>query len=370
MPSSSTSTSLAVGLVSFLGVAAVIVACGSEGSEFDDGQNTNLFPDSGFAEGGGGPDVDLYANDPPPRWCGPAGGPAAPPMPGGTEECPDDKNKPGCACSTPGETAPCWTGLRKHRNLGICKDGVTECKPRNETSFAWGPCEGQVLPDTTATKGPQACMCFSQGKWQIDNLSPCFVEYNGTDWYGVSTVPLDSPPAPPNSFGCPEIPQDSSPPPSTGGVTTWSTNSLNVDCAGTFELCYTLKAGAFKTVAEAPEPLDDCVVAEVCTTGFYPTPNVDTPFPPLKAWVTDGSQAKKDCVKKWETESGGYGEMSVKGESVLCDKIGNDTGGKYVFNRVKYCPTYCNPLSGRYDETKKDNPECQGCLNGASGVFD
>src|SRR5262249_7740363 len=105
-------------------VVALVVACGSTDSTFSDQSDAaNPFAtDGSFGTGNNVDGGDLYANDPPPKWCGPAGQPSPPP-PGGTVDCPDDKNKPGCACDNVGQTAPCWTGLRANRNLGVCKDG-------------------------------------------------------------------------------------------------------------------------------------------------------------------------------------------------------------------------------------------------------
>src|SRR5437016_5172716 len=61
-----------------------------------------------------GLDVDAYwAQDPPPMFCTLDGGALPPPpIPGGTIDCPDDKNREGCPCPTLGMTAACWPGLR------------------------------------------------------------------------------------------------------------------------------------------------------------------------------------------------------------------------------------------------------------------
>src|SRR5215475_5338884 len=97
-------------------IAAIIIACGKEDeSKFPDGINPK-FGDSSLGGDGHEPIVDT-TRDPFPKWCGPDSG-VSPPVIGGTEECPNDKNLPGCVCDHLGETAPCWTGLRKDRNLG------------------------------------------------------------------------------------------------------------------------------------------------------------------------------------------------------------------------------------------------------------
>src|SRR6185437_4810723 len=122
----------------------------------------------------------FFQNDPPPTTCD--GGGVPPPPPGGTPQCPDDKNLPGCFCPAAGMTAACWTGLRKDRDHGDCKDGVTTCMMNSESTNVWGPCVGEVLPVSGAT-GKAACECFSAGHWQINNLSPCFI----TDGMGTVT---------------------------------------------------------------------------------------------------------------------------------------------------------------------------------------
>jgi len=138
----------------------------------DNGGNLDLIDGGGFS-------LDaLAAADPPNQWCGPAAdAPAAPPALGGTPDCPTDKNLQGCPCGPVGTTAACWPGLRKNRDVGDCKDGVTTCAQAGEVGNVWGPCEGAVLPDPNATTGPAACGCFSEGQWHIDNLVPYFITY-------------------------------------------------------------------------------------------------------------------------------------------------------------------------------------------------
>jgi hypothetical protein len=343
----------AVGSITF-----VIAACGSsDDSTFGDGFDSG---NGGFDTDGSLGDAkadsgDLYANDPPPKYCVLAGQ-STPPRPGGTEACPDDKNKPGCGCNTLGEEAACWTGLRVNRNLGQCKDGRTKCVQLTETTKAWGPCEGEVLPTPGQTKGKPACKCFSLGQWKIANTSPCFITYGAPNsgTYAVSTVTdgTGSTPKPVGESDCPTIPQQSSPPPAKPG-SDWSTDTLKVDCAGHFKLCYELKAGTFETPKAT-----DCSLVKVCTEADYPKENVEQAFPPLPAWTSPNSA----CAAQWEA-TGGYGEMTVVGESVLCDKVDDGAGKAFVFNRVKYCPSTCRlPANAGL-------PECQNCQSGAGGTF-
>jgi len=350
------SRTLLVALGALVSLAFVVPACGSDSSEFGEGT-----PDSGggapIGPGlGGGPDNktpdggDPYANDPPPRWCGPAGQPE-PPKPGGTADCPDDKNKPGCGCTVLGEKKPCWTGLRANRNLGVCKDGETTCTQINENVKAWGPCEGQVLPTSGVTKGKDACKCFSLGQWKIANLSPCTAQVNGT-YYSLSTVTdgNGSNNRPVGEADCPKLPT-SGVPPVPGSD--WSTDTLKVDCAGHFKLCYELKVGNFDAPTAA-----DCSLAKVCVEADYLKEDVEQTFPNLGPWRSTDSA----CAQKWET-TGGYGEMTVVGESVRCDKVDDGAGNAFVFNRVKYCPSLCR------EAANAGLPECQGCQQGGSGEF-
>lgn len=333
-------------------VAAFILACGASESTFPEGEEPPpQFPEAGFPEGGPDPE-DIYKNDPPPQWCGPDAG-APPPPPGGTESCPDDKNLPGCGCRTIGEEAACWTGLRKHRNLGICKDGRTKCVARNETENVWGPCEGQVLPNPAATKGAEACSCFSEGEWNIANTAPCLREKGGSYW-AHSTVLDDG-----KATYCT---QDEDVPPGTAPPGSWSTSTLKVDCAGTFNLCFRIRAGDYNN----PKP-DDCTLGEVCTVAEYTEANVVQTLPDLKTW------AGKDpaCAKKWELDtpkdvSPGYGEMIVKGQTVRCDPIDDGSGNDYVFHRVQYCPRICRASDPDYDP---NHAACQACQLAGTGKF-
>ncbi len=287
-------------------------------------------------------DPDAYwANDPPPPQCLDSG--LTQPVPGGTPDCPDDKNREGCICPEAGKQAACWPGFRKNRNRGICHDGTTTCQKLGETQLQWGPCGGYQLP--TATTGKNGCVCFSGGQWKIANLSPCFIDSGGGYGSGgaVSTI-FDG-----KQGNCPAISD-----PITQPTQPWSEDSLKVDCAGHFKLCYTLKAGT----ASAPQPAD-CSLVKKCVEADYPTPNVDQKLPDIDSWLVT-APADVACAEKFAT-TGGYGEMSVLGLSVECDKVDDGSGGEKVFNRVQYCPMSCT--SGSTD------PACQNCQSGGSGQF-
>ncbi len=351
--------SFALGAVgSFTLVAGLVIACGTEDeSKFKDGEldaNTGFNVDGSFDPDAKASPDDLYKNDPLPKYCGPDGGGTPPPPIGGTEDCPDDKNKPGCFCTTPGEKKACWTGLRKHRNIGICHDGETTCLAKNETENVWGPCEGQQLPNPTATKGKEACMCFSAGQWKIANLSPCISQYTfqgqPTTYYAMSTIPA--------AGGGYECPYKNQPPPYAVPGQDWSTDTLNVDCEGHFRLCFRIRAGDFKNPQGS-----DCILGEVCAESDYIKKNVEQPWPNLPGWVG----ADTACAAKWETtpedKSPGYGEMIVKGQSVLCDNIDDGNGGDLVFNRVEYCPRMCR------NGQNPDHPACKSCQTSGQGQF-
>lgn len=287
----------------------------------------------------------FFANDPPPKYCGPDGGWQPPAAPGGTPQCPDDKNLQGCPCTKQGETAACWPGPRKNRNHGVCKDGVTTCELNGEHDLRWGACQGAVLPTPGVTKGPGACTCFSKGQWDIDNLSPCLVTYPDGKVYAVSTY-LDGAGQP----NCPVLVANSAPPPQPEAGKSWSTSTLTVDCAGQFKLCLTIKAGD----VTAPQA-SDCVLAQACVDVWYPKAGATQSLPDLPGW----SSSDPTCAKSFNT-TGGYGEMSVQGTSIECETV-DDNGQPRVFLRVGYCPAACSQ--------NPSLPGCQNCAVGANGSF-
>ncbi len=281
----------------------------------------------------------LYVQDPPPMYCALDGGMLTPPPPpGGTLDCPDDKNREGCPCPAEGMTAACWPGARKNRHLGICKDGMTTCTRRSELQLGWGPCIGAVLPNPGAG-GANACECFSHGLWALDNLSPCFIDNGGgLGSGGAVSTELDGT----NKAVCPL-------PAGTQSTKQWSSDTVTADCSGHFKLCYTLKAGD----AANPKP-GDCSLISSCSEGDYTMVNIAQVFPPLASWKSTNNA----CATQFAA-TGGYGEMSVKGITVMCDMLDK------VFNRVKYCPLKCNSSP----PPMPTPPECMNCMQGGSGQF-
>ncbi len=334
---------LAIGGLGLL--AAAGPGCGSNGGGLfanngkDGGDNPG--PNNGLVDlSDGGFTLDaLAAADPPNQWCGPdADAPLQPPI-GGSPDCPSDKNLEGCPCSTPGQTAACWPGLRGNRNVGQCKDGVATCNPFGEVGDQWGPCVGAVLPNPTATSGQAACDCFSEGEWHIDNLVPYFITYNGD---AGPTIALSTTQAPDGGETVYPVVTPTEPDPPPEATANWSTDELTVDCAGTFTLCYDLKYGDFNN----PLPTDCSIFPNgpICLPKtYYPDAGATQPFPSFGPW--EATAAQSECAANFH-QNGGYGEMSVLGVSVLCQHIASDAGTSFVFHRIQYCPA-SNPNCGQ-----------------------
>lgn len=353
------SRKIVIGLMAAVGTMSVVMACGSDDeSKFKDpNATTPIFQDAGlFSEGGDDPNGELYKDDPPPAWCGIDGG--APVPIGGTLECPDDKNKPGCGCETPGKEDDCWTGARKNRNLGECHDGRTICKSIGENRNVWGECVGQRLPQPNST-GADACSCFSLGIWKIANTAPCIWTPDKKTYYAYSTLP-------PAKEGDGPRKCETTDHLESGQKTTepWSTDTLVTDCAGTFKLCFRIKVGDYKN----PSP-NDCTMGVSCVDVDYQEPKKEQPLPDLPSWFSTDSA----CAKKWEVDtpedkSPGYGEMFVQGgQTVTCEAVSNvPKDQEFVFNRLQYCPLICRPGHPNY---QPNHPECVACKLAGEGKF-
>ena len=98
----------------------------------------------------------FFVNDPQPPYSGADGKMLPPSAVSGTRDCPDDKNREGCPCTTPGQKALCWPGKRINRNHGVCRDGMTRCEMGQEFGNRWGACVGYTLPVEAATEGAPA----------------------------------------------------------------------------------------------------------------------------------------------------------------------------------------------------------------------
>ncbi|HEY2517109.1 MAG TPA: hypothetical protein VGI39_39825, partial [Polyangiaceae bacterium] len=184
-----------------------------------------------------------------------------------------------------------------------------------------------------------------------ENLVPFFINYSDGKTYSISTSQDADGGAtvfPPVSNSMPE------PPPTP--TENWSKDDLTVDCAGTFTLCYELKAGDFNN----PLP-SDCSITKVCLPAtYYAQAGTAQPFPPLAGWEADATHGA--CANQFHNQ-GGYGEMSVLGESVECQHIDDGAGNSFVFHRIQYCEAKC------LDPANKNDPACATCGQDGSGTF-
>jgi hypothetical protein len=178
--------------------------------------------------------------------------------------------------------------------------------------------------------------CFTTGRWQIDNLSPCFftIGTSTTPNGAVSTVLSGALSQCPSAF-------------STAPAEPWSTDTFTADCVGHYRLCYTLKTGN----AKSPQA-SDCVVAQSCAEGEYAAANQPQKWTDLPGWITTSSASA--CSQTFYA-AGGYGEMSVSGVPLGCGQVTKTLAS------VTYCPQTClqNPSS----------PGCADCAQGGNGSF-
>ena len=316
-----------------------------------DGGGANGGGGKGNGKGGNGSGTDLdaalisdafFINDPAPPICGPDGGMTPAPDAGGTIVCPDDKNREGCPCTNAGASQACWPGKRANRNHGVCKDGVAQCVRTSEFGLRWGACNGYKLPTPGAVSGPEACGCFSDGEWAVTDLAPCIDQSTGKtflysshlDSTGVlicdGTDGKTPPPVPPED---------------------WNSSTLKVSCAGHFKLCYTIKAGNVNATVAG-----DCTISKQCVDTWYQNEGQTQKLPNLGAW----SSSDSTCAQRF-VDVGGYGEMSVEGQSIECDAINDGQGAPLVFRRSGYCPQSCR--------TSPNTPQCKSCATGGSGMF-
>ena len=73
-------------------------------------------------------------------------------------------------------------------------------------------------------------------------------------------------------------------------------------------------------------------------------------FPPLPGWLAPPSAAA--CVAQFAS-TGGYGQMSINGQSDLCQLEGQQS-----FGMQTYCPTACTGSN--------PPPSCATCMAGGS----
>jgi hypothetical protein len=156
------------------------------------------------------------------------------------------------------------------------------------TGAADGGADGLgALPD--AASDTMGCSCALQGRWKLDNLSPCFFNADGGSdgaAQGAVSTAISG-----NMVTCP---MDFSMAPSVA----WSTDTFTTDCAGHFILCYSLKAGDGKN----PQP-SDCVFAHVCAEADYTTASQPQMWPALPGWITS-TEAQAACARAFEDTGG------------------------------------------------------------------
>jgi hypothetical protein len=305
-----------------------------------DNPRSIVIDDAGAIADAGQPDA-FFINDPAPPICTRTGEMLEPAPLAGPADCPADKNREGCPCDKPGARAACWPGKRVNRNHGACMDGVTTCGESTEFGAHWGPCEGYVLPSDGVLSGPQACRCFSKGEWALNNLVPCIYQ-DDSGVYLYSSHPHEG-----SGYEC--VPASQSPP--LAPTEDWNSSTLDIDCAGQFKLCYTLKAGQVTSPKAS-----DCVLMQACIDTWYDAPGKAQTLPNLPGWIASDSA----CTRRF-IEVGGYGEMSVFGKSMECTAVDDGHGRPYVFRRTSYCPSSCAMTPER--------AECQGCATGGAGEF-
>jgi hypothetical protein len=319
-------------------------------SRHDAAVRADPFRDSGFTNPDqvDAPDAStlspdaFFINDPQPPYCGEDGKMRPAPAVSGTLECPDDKNREGCPCTTPGQQALCWPGKRVNRNHGVCRDGMTRCERGSEFGHRWGPCLDYTLPVATATEGSDACLCFSNGTWKLENLVPCIAQDASKRFYVYSSHPGEE-----TGYVCNGL--TTTPPPVP--TEDWTTSSLKIDCGGRFKLCYTIKAGDV-----AKPQANDCVLVHSCVDIWYARAGSEQKLPNLPGW----SAADQVCAQRF-VESGGYGEMTVLGLSSECEPVDDGEGAPFVFKRASYCPPSCA------DSPNRD--ECNHCSASGAGEF-
>lgn len=165
-------------------IAALVAACGSEARRgFDDTAELN-------EESGDGTASEKFDTQPEGE------------APTGSPECnASSGDMAGCACD-PGTTRSCYTGPADTRSVGVCKDGVQECKSTAELGGGWGPCSGAIAPSNedcrgtvdTNCNGKIGCddpTCASDKSCQPDctdgDTKPCYTGPAGTANVGICT---------------------------------------------------------------------------------------------------------------------------------------------------------------------------------------
>jgi hypothetical protein len=136
-------------------------------------------------------------------------------------------------------------------------------------------------------------------------------------------------------------------------MSTWSSDTLKVDCAGHYKLCYAIGAGDKDTPGA-----DVCTAARTCVEVDYLEPGVETKLPDLPGWYSNDAA----CASRI-AEGGGWTEMTVLGQSYACDVVDDGHGQPYVFAKTGICPLKCT------DPAHQNDAGCSTCVNGAMQMF-
>jgi hypothetical protein len=218
-------------------------------------------------------------------------------------------------------------------------DARMEASDDADASDAAGLEDAQATSDAAADAGDASdeflCACAQPGSWQLANISPCFW-HDGDQIFMYSSRILESGRL---DCGTATIGEPPTPP-----APTWSSSSIELSCAGDFEVCWEIRAG----VAEDPKP-SDCVVVRVCTRFEYSQAGERIALPDLPAWVASDPA----CVESFDAE-GGYGLATLQG---ALDACGGSTPEPAVFAVRNYCSPRCHAM-----------PTAQGCNDCGLGL--
>lgn len=207
----------------------------------------------------------------------------------------------------------------------------------------WAGCGSSsvtVGSDGGPPPGPTCGTCFVHGRWQVSNLSPCFVSRTPSDGGASMVVGALSTTLSGGAAMCPANTM-------TTPTDPWSTDTLTTDCPGHYRLCVALKAGN----AQTPLP-DDCTVAASCADGDYATAGQAQPWADLPGWMAAASDLP--CATKFH-DHGGYAQLTATGTATGCGTVSRTVG------IIVFCPLACmsNPMA----------PGCATCKPGGTGDF-
>jgi hypothetical protein len=216
--------------------------------------------------------------------------------------CTGDPN-PGCDCVV-GESRSCFSGSPSDIDVGTCHEGVEECLAVGSSGSSWGPCTGEVLPETELCDGqdhdcngvaddpPAGCAC-NPGSTQTCYTGPSSTEGVGTCAAGSQSCVLSS-----GVYTWGACQGDVTPVPGDcDNASCTGTNDLNPGCSclnGASEDCYTGPSGT-AGVGACSEGARTCVDGAwaACIGQVVPT-NLDLCVPPTATYASYTS-SDLDC---------------------------------------------------------------------------